>query len=151
MMDMEWIKWIWLLIAMIFFLAEIMTAGFVLAAFGVGALAAFAAGLLGLGIEWQLLVFVVVSAVSVALSRRFADRVTGKQPEGVGADRMIDKYGVVLNPIEPMEAKGMVRVEREEWRADSVDGHAIPADTVVKVIRVEGTRLMVRPAPDHEV
>ena len=151
MMDTEWINWVWLLIAMLFFLAEVFTAGFVLAAFGVGALAAFAAALLGLGIEWQLLVFVVVSAISVVLSRRFADRVTGKQPEGVGADRMIGKYGVVLNPIEPMEAQGLVRVEREEWRADSVDGHVIPADTVVKVVKVEGTRLMVRPTPDHEV
>jgi len=151
MMDIALIKWVWLLIAMLFFLAEIVTAGFVLAAFGVGALAAFAVALLGFDLQWQLLAFVVISAISVALSRRFADRVTGKQPEGVGADRMIDKYGVVLNPIKPMEAKGLVRVEREEWRADSVDGEAIPADTVVKVIRVEGTRVMVRPAPDHEI
>lgn len=151
MMDFEIIRWAWLIIAMLFFLAEVFTAGFVLAAFGVGALAAFAAALLGLDLQWQLLVFVVVSAISVVLSRRFADRVTGKQPEGVGADRMVGKYGVVLTSIEPMVAKGLVRVEREEWRADSVDGQVIPADTVVQVVKLEGTRLMVRPEPDHKV
>lgn len=150
-MNFEIIRWAWLLIAMLFFLAEVFTAGFVLAAFGVGALAAFAAALLGLDLQWQLLVFVVISAISVVLSRRFADRVTGKQPEGVGADRMVGKYGVVLTSIEPRVAKGLVRVEREEWRADSVDGQVIPADTVVQVVKLEGTRLMVRPEPDHEV
>jgi membrane protein implicated in regulation of membrane protease activity len=150
-MDESMIKWVWLIIAMLFFLGEVITVGFVLAAFGVGALAAFVAALIGLNLQWQLLVFVVVSAISVVFSRRFADRVTGEQAEGVGVDRVLGKYAVVLTPIEPMEAKGRVRVQREEWRAESADGQAIPVDTVVEVIRVEGTRLIVRPAPDHEI
>ncbi|HEY53093.1 MAG TPA: NfeD family protein [Caldilineae bacterium] len=150
-MDVSIIKWIWLIIAMLFFLAEVMTVGFVLAAFGVGALAAFLVALLGFDLQWQLLVFVVVSAISVVLSRRFADRVTGEQAEGVGVDRVLGKYAVVLTPIEPREAKGRVRVEREEWRAESEDGQVIPVDTIVQVVRVEGTRLIVRPAPDQEI
>jgi membrane protein implicated in regulation of membrane protease activity len=44
-----------------------------------------------------------------------------------------------------VHATGLVRVEREEWRAESVDGSAIPAGTAVEVLRVDGTRLIVGP------
>ena len=39
----------------------------------------------------------------------------------------------------------MVRVDREEWRAQSVDGRAIPAGATVRVVRAEGTRVVVEP------
>ncbi len=81
MMDIAPIKWAWLLIAMLLFLVEIVTAGFVLAAFGVGALTAFAVALFGFDLQWQLLAFVVVWAISVALSRRFGDLFKGMNGE----------------------------------------------------------------------
>jgi membrane-bound ClpP family serine protease len=41
-------------------------------------------------------------------------------------------------------ASGQVRVEREEWRADSVDGQTIAKDEIVEVVAVSGTRLLVK-------
>ena len=38
---------------------------------------------------------------------------------------------------------GMVRVDREEWRAQSTDGTPIAAGTVVRVADVQGTRVIV--------
>ncbi|MCO6453603.1 MAG: NfeD family protein [Caldilineales bacterium] len=136
--------WGWLILAMILFVAEIFTAGFVLAAFGVGALAGALAALFGLSIPVQLIVFVVVSAAAVLLSRRFADRVSGEQPQKVGVDRVLGKQAVVLEAIDPLRAHGMVRVDREEWRAQSQDGSMIPVESVVEVVAVDGTRLIVR-------
>lgn len=136
--------WGWLILAMIFFVAEIFTAGFVLAAFGVGALAGAIAALFDLPIPVQLLTFIVVSVAAVLLSRRFAERVSGKQPQMVGVDRVLGKQAVVLEAIDPLRAHGRVRVEREEWRAQSHDGSVIPVDAVVEVMSVDGTRLIVR-------
>ena len=48
----------------------------------------------------------------------------------------------MLEEIDPLMATGRVRVEREEWRADSVDGQKIAKDEVVEVVRVAGTRLL---------
>jgi membrane protein implicated in regulation of membrane protease activity len=144
---MDLIRWVWVVMALFFFIAEIFTAGFVLACFGVGALAAAVLAFLGTGLAWQLGAFVVVSIVAVVLSRPFAERVTGKQPEGVGVDRVLGKQAVVIEAIDPLSASGRVRVDREEWRADSVDGSTIAEGEMVEVLGVEGTRLRVRPIP----
>ena len=45
-------------------------------------------------------------------------------------------------PVGPHET-GRVRVEREEWRAESVDGSEIAVGATVHVLRVDGTRLIV--------
>ena len=142
---MEIVRWVWLGIAVFFFLAELFTAGFVLAAFGVGAAAAALVAFVGLDLPWQLVTFIGVSAAAVLLSRRFADRVTGQQAQGVGIDRVLHKRAVVLEAIDPVTATGRVRVEREEWRADSITGQTIPSGTVVEVTGVVGTRLQVKP------
>jgi membrane protein implicated in regulation of membrane protease activity len=143
---MEMVRWVWLGIAVFFFLAELFTAGFVLAAFGVGAAAAALVAFVGLDLPWQLATFIGVSTVAVLLSRRFADRVTGQQAQGVGIDRVLHKRAVVLEAIDPVSATGRVRVDREEWRADSITGQTIPIGAIVEVTEVVGTRLQVKPA-----
>jgi len=145
-MTADLLRWAWLIIAMFFFLAEVVTAGFVLAAFGVGALAAALIAFLGLDLIWQMLGFVVVSTAAVLLSRRFAERVSSDQPQNVGVDRVLGKQAVVLEAIDPISASGRVRVEREVWRAQSVGDVPIPVGAVVDILAVEGTRLIVRPA-----
>lgn len=142
--------WVWFVIAILFFFGEVLTAGFVLAAFGVGALAATLAALLGASLPVQLVVFIVTSGVGVLLSRRFADRITGPQAQGVGIDRVLGKQAVVLETIDPIKATGLVRVAREEWRADAADNVPIAAGVVVEVLAVEGTRLKVRVVADDE-
>ncbi|GAB4564082.1 MAG: hypothetical protein Kow0047_13510 [Anaerolineae bacterium] len=144
----ELLPWVWLLIAIFFFVTEIFTAGFVLACFGVGAVVAAIVAFFGLDLVWQLLLFVVVSLVSVLLSRPFAERVTGQQPAAVGVDRVLGKRAIVIQEIDPVTGTGRVRVDREEWRADSIDGRRIEQGSQVLVLAVEGTHLKVRPVDE---
>ncbi len=99
----------------------------------------------GVGAAVQWAVFVVVSGVLLAVSRRFADRFTHKQPPGIGADRLIGRRGVVLAKIDNLENAGKVRVDKEEWRAESDDDSVIEAGTRVEVVRLDGTHAVVRP------
>ena len=138
--------WGWIVVALIFFGAEIFTAGFVLLCFGIGALLAAGAAFAGLGLAWQLAAFIVGSVVAVLLSRPFAERVTSSGPQFLAGDRVLGKRAVVLQAIDPLVNTGMVRVDTEEWRAESVDGVSIPKDSVVEVVGVDGVRLQVRPA-----
>ncbi len=142
---MDLLRWAWLVMALLLFLAEMFTAGFFLAAFGVGAAAGALVAFAGGGPLWQFVAFIIVSTVAVLMARRFADRVTGEQAQGVGIDRVIGKQAVVLEPIDPLTATGRVRVEREEWRAEAVNGQPIARNVLVEVIGVQGTRLQVRP------
>lgn len=140
-MDKVWL--IWLILAAIFFIAEIFTAGFFLFWFSIGALAAAILALVGVKATGQWIAFLVVSCVLLAVSRRFAEKISKKQPAGIGADRAVGKAGVVKEEINPSRGTGSAEVEKELWRAESSQGEVIPQGSRITVIRVEGTHLVV--------
>ena len=147
---LQFIAWFWLGLAVLLVVLEIFTAGFVLFWFGIGAAVAGVLALLKFSFIWQILAFVVVSGALVPFSRRFAEKVTGQQPPGIGADRLIDKKGIVIEEIDNLKPTGRVRVDRDEWRADSADNTVIPEGTKINVVRVEGTRLIVEKIAEEE-
>ncbi len=142
--------WIWMILAAICIVAEIFTAGFFIFWFGIGALAAGLLSLFGLSAGWQWAAFVVVSGILFAVSRRFAERFTKQQPPGIGADRFIGKRGVVLEKINNRENTGRVRIDKEEWRADSDVEEIIPEGKRVEVTRVDGTHMVVKPIEEEK-
>lgn len=140
--------WVWAALAAVLIVGEIFTAGFFLLPFGLGAAAAAVLALVGASLGWQWGVFLALSAVLLLSLRRFADRITHEPPEKVGVDRLIGKEGVVIDTIESDDSSGRVRIDREEWRADSAENQTLAVGTHVVVERVSGTHLIVRPAHD---
>lgn len=136
--------WLWAVLALIFITAEIFTAGFFLFCFGIGAAAAAAAAWFGASLVWQLSTFIGVSGVALLAARPVANRISGNQANQVGIDRVLNKEAVVTLTIDPVKAQGRVRVDREEWLAETVDGSRLPAGAKVVVLGVQGTRLQVR-------
>ena len=135
---------IWFVFAAIFIVGEILTAGFFLLWFGIGAAIAGILAIFGFNAAWQWGVFIVVSGVLFAISRRFAERFTKKQPPGIGADRFIGKVGVVLEEIDNIKNIGKVRIDKEEWRADSSSGEIIKEGEKIEVVRMDGTHVVVK-------
>jgi len=135
---------IWFVFAAIFIVGEILTAGFFLLWFGIGAAVAGIFAILGFNAGWQWGAFIVVSGILFAISRRFAEKFTQKQPPGIGADRFIGEVGVVLEEIDNIKNTGRVRIEKEEWRADSDSGEIIKEGEKVKVVRMDGTHVVVK-------
>jgi membrane protein implicated in regulation of membrane protease activity len=140
-------RWIWLVAALVFTVGEIAVAGsFFLLPFAGGALVAaviaFAGGSVGLG--W--LGFVVVSGVCSAVLRPLAKRLDQGPTHAIGATRWVGREAYVLRDIPAGPgATGLIRLDREEWRAESLMGVPIPAGSTVLVSRVDGTRLVVLP------
>ena len=145
----ELLRWGWIVLAVFFFLTEVFTAGFVLLCFGIGALAAALMAFLGAGMAWQIAVFIIVTIAAVVLARPFADRISRPGVQQIAGNRMIGKWAVVLQTVDPIANTGMVRLESERWRAESLDGEQLEGGEVVEVIGVEGVRLQVR-ATDRE-
>ncbi len=144
-MDVNPWFWVWVALAAILIVAEIFTAGFFMLPFAIGAASAALLEYFGVGIGWQWLAFITISAVTMIGLRRFSDRVTHEPPERVGVDRLIGRTGSVIERLEPHSSEGRVRTDREEWRADDADGRSLPVGTRVVVVRIEGTHLVVRP------
>jgi membrane protein implicated in regulation of membrane protease activity len=142
MPDNYW--WIWFILAGMFAILEIFTAGFFMLWFGIGAAVAGMMAILGIGVIWQWMAFIVISGILIAASRRFAERITKKQPPGIGADRFIGKIGIVLEDINNIENVGRVRIDKDEWRADSETDDIITKGTRVIVTRLDGTHLVVK-------
>jgi membrane protein implicated in regulation of membrane protease activity len=139
-----------MVVAAIFVIGEVFTAGFFLLWFGVGAAVAGIVSFVGLGIGWQLGAFVLTAAVLFLVSRRFAERLTRRQPPGIGADRFVGMRGVVLEEIDNLKNTGRVRVQKDEWRADSETGDVVPEGQLIEVTRVDGAHLIVRPVGEGE-
>jgi len=135
---------IWMVVAAVFIIGEIFTLGFFLLWFGIGAAVAGILAIFGLGGSWQWGAFAVVSGVLFVLSRRFAERFSKKQPPGIGADRFIDKKGVVLEEVDNIKNTGRIRMGKEEWRAESDTGEVIPVGKMVEVTRLVGTHVVVK-------
>jgi membrane protein implicated in regulation of membrane protease activity len=148
LMVQEWL--IWLIIAAAFAVGEIITEGFFLAWFAIGAASAGLATLLGFSTAWQWGIFIIVSGGLVLISRQIAERVTKKQPPGIGADRYIGKTGVVLEVVDNLKNTGQVRIGKEEWRADSSTDEIIPTGKRVRVTGLDGTHLVVYPLEEVE-
>jgi membrane protein implicated in regulation of membrane protease activity len=144
------IWWIWMALAALCVVGEMFTAGFFLLWFGVGAAVAGLLAILGVSFPWQLAAFVVVSGILLGVSRRFADRFSKKQPPGIGADRFIGLKGLVLEDIDNVENSGRVRLQKEEWRADSEGDEVIPVGARVEVVRLDGTHLVVKRIEERE-
>jgi len=139
-------RWIWLVVAVAAAVGEIGIAGsFFLAPFAVGAAAAAGAAFLGLAVTGEWIVFLVVSAVASAGFRPLAKRLDASSPLArIGSNRWVSRQGLVLRDIPGGPgATGLIRLDREEWRAESLTGEPIAAGSTVQVSRVDGTRLVV--------
>lgn len=123
--------------------AEIVAPGLVLLPFGIGAVIASLTGFLGAAPWVQAVVFLVASTAMFAALRPIARRLNqSDQDEGIGARRLVGARALVLEDI-PVDDSGLVRVDREQWRAESMEGIPIPAGTTVTVAEVRGTRVVV--------
>jgi membrane protein implicated in regulation of membrane protease activity len=139
---------VWLVIGVVCLIAEVLTMSFVIAYFGVGALAAAAAAALGAPLWGQAAVFGVVSVALLASTRRvIVDLLQSGTPQLTNVNALIGKGAVVTIPISNYESTGQIRIGTEFWTARSIDDvTAIPAGARVEVVEIAGVTARVRPA-----
>lgn len=144
-------RWAWLVAAVVLTVAEATTAGaFVFLPFAAGATVATVAAFAGAGVAVEWLAFLLASAAASAvlwpLGRRLERRSSAAK---VGAGRWAGREGYVLEDIPGGPGgTGLVRLDREQWRAESAVGGPIRRGATVLVTRVDGTRLVVLPLDD---
>ena len=63
---------------------------------------------------------------------------------------MIGAEGVVTEAIDNRAAQGQIKVQGSVWTARTEDGPPIPKDAVVRVLRIEGVKLIVAPLQTAE-
>jgi membrane protein implicated in regulation of membrane protease activity len=134
---------IWLVLGTLLIIAEMVTPSFFLIWFGIGALGASGVAYLGATATVQWIVFLALSAALVLCSRKFARKVTpGPPPLKTNIDEYLGETAVVIQRIDPAANTGLVRVKKEEWRADAAE--VIEEGARVEVIGSGGAHLKVK-------
>jgi membrane protein implicated in regulation of membrane protease activity len=141
-MEDQW-QWWWVGAAVVLGIGELLTAGFFLLPFAVGAAAAAILAFMGVSFALQLVTFVVISVVFLAVLQRFAREEQSDGTEPAGAGRFNGKRAIVIEPINRLEGTGSVRLETEQWRATTDGDQEIPVGQEVTIREVRGTRLVV--------
>lgn len=136
----------WLVLLAAFLIVEAVCAVHLVSIwFAAGALAALLASLLGAEIWLQIVLFLAVSCVLLALLWPFTRKVLKPKLMKTNVDAVIGSTGLVTAAIDNLSAAGQVKLGAMEWSARSSTGVPIPAGTTVQVDRIEGVKVYVTP------
>lgn len=136
---------IWLIIAVVFGVAEIFTLTAALGVLGAAAAVPAVIAALGLPLPLQLAAFAAASVLGVLLVRPIALRHMNRpQLERFGVDALVGRRAFVVREVSDRD--GLVRIDGEEWSARSFDDvTVIPEGAAVNVMRISGTTAYVYP------
>lgn len=152
---MDNLLWIlWCVLGAILIVAEVFTSGFVLLWFGIGALAAGFAAVVGINnIALQFAIFALVSVGLTAASRTIFVNYFSREKTGgslrTGADSLPGKIGTVVSSSRGALQEGAVKVFGSTWTAFPAAGESpLEAGERVRVERIEGSSIYVRRIDD---
>lgn len=141
----QWISPVsWLVIALILVIAEVATVQMVAIWFALGSVAALIPALMGAPYWLQAVVFLVVSAATLALTRPFLQRVLYVRREHTNADRVVGQTGMVEQTVENDQQPGRVMAMGLSWSALSDDGSTIAVGEKIEVVAIDGVKLIVK-------
>ena len=134
---------VWLIVLIVLVVGEAATVGLTFIWFAVGALGGLITAVLGGEIWMQVVVFLAVSALTLALVRPLAAQFLKTSRTPTNADRVIGKTAAVTQTIDNTSGTGQVNVSGQIWSARSQHDVTIPVGTEVRVLRIEGVKLFV--------
>lgn len=134
----------WVILGVILTVVEIITPTFFVFWFALGAFASSVLAYFNFSILFQTITFVVVSGILVILTRPLAKKFMGSSEREITVDEIINEVGTVVKDIRP-GSSGVVKIGSEEWRAISRYDGVIRKDSKVRVLKLEGTTLIVEP------
>ena len=136
---------IWIILAGVFFVIEMITVGFLVFWFGIGALIAMIVSLFTSNIAIQTAVFVMSSTILLFFTRPFVNKFSKKDDEiKTNAYSIIGKRGIVIKEINPVSGEGQIKIGSEVWSAKSKEDKKIEQGLEVEVLEIDGVKAIVK-------
>ena len=136
---------VWLTAMILLLVVEAIVPGLISIWFALGALSALVSALLGAPVWLQVVWFVVVSVVTLVLTRPLARRYVNGSAVATNADMLIGRECVVTEEIDNIHGKGAVSIGGKVWTARTAeDGQKAAVGDVLRVLRIEGVKLIVQ-------
>ena len=137
---------LWLVALIAFLVIELITVGLTTIWLAGGALVAFILAALGVNVWVQVMAFLIVSFVLVYFTRPLAVKYLNPRRTRTNSDELIGETVKVTERIDNRAAAGRALARGMEWSARAVsDDMIIEKDALVKILRIEGVKLIVEP------
>lgn len=139
-----WLMWV--IISILCLILELSSGDFFILCFAIGAAVSAVVAGCGASLTVQIIVFAVISALSLLLVRPALIRKLHKpnRERLSNAEAMIGQQGRVSEPIEA-GGYGRVAIDGDDWKAKSADGSAIAENVHVRVVKMDSIILTVEP------
>lgn len=137
----------WLAVVVLSIVAEAMTADLVAIWFMPAALVALILALVELPLWLQIVVFILLVAAFLVLSKKILRKYLNKRPNEItNADSLVGQTAIVTEKLDNLAQTGAVRINGLEWSARSVSDAVTPEKGTLVVIRqINGVKLICEP------
>lgn len=135
---------VWLFLLVILVAGEAITVGLTFIWFAVGAMGGLLTAVLGGEIWLQVVVFLLLSAVTLILVRPAAAKLLTPGISPTNADRVLSQIALVTEEIDNIAETGQVKLFGQVWTARSENGDVIPTQSRVRILRIEGVKVFVK-------
>lgn len=137
----------WLIASGIFFIAEIITTGFLVFWLGISGLITMCVSFFTDNLIIQTTVFVIFSAILILATKPFVKKFVNKEDvtEKTNAFSIIGKKAIVIKSIDSINGIGQIKVDGEVWSAEGINGSNIEKGTEVEITKIDGVRAIVSP------
>ena len=138
---------IWLILTIVFVIAELATVGLVSIWFAAGSLITLIAAAHGAPLPVQIILFLAISIALLLATRPFAKKFINSRTQATNVDSVIGEKARVTERVSNLDLTGKAVVRGQEWtvRTDN-DNEIIDQGELIEVLRVSGVKLIVRKA-----
>lgn len=134
---------VWLIIAGLFFICEIITVGFLVFWFGVGALIAMIVSFFTSNIIIQTTIFVISSTILLLATKPFVKKFVDVKKTNTNVFSIIGKKALVIKEINS-HSVGQIKINGEVWSAESENNETITEGSEVEIIKINGVKAIVK-------
>lgn len=131
----------WFIAFIVLLVIELVTINLVSIWFAIGAIASMLTSFFTDSIVIQLIVFIIISLISLAITKPLMKKVKAKEVIPTNLDRVIGKSAIVTKKI-TKDKYGEVKVLGNIWTACS--DATIDVSQKVKVLAIDGVKLIVK-------
>ena len=137
--------YVWLILAGIFAIGEVLTTSFLIFWLSLGSLIAMVVSFFIPDIIVQTTIFLISSVILILATKPLVKKFANIETVKTNAEAIIGKKGLVTKDINSINSTGQVKIEGELWSAIGINDMDIPKDTEVEVNEIKGVKVVVTP------
>lgn len=147
----NYMTYLWILVIIVSLVVEAGTYALIAIWFVPSAAICIVLSMFDMNISAQVIVFFLLSLISIIIFRKYFQNIIKSKAVFTNADAVIGKTGIVTEDIDNINFKGQVKVGYQIWTAIASDSTRLKKGDTVKVLSIEGVKLIVEKAESEVI